>query len=181
MTRLPALDWRRAGRLRACRRCSRSPCDEAAAGLRAGTLDVIDLRASMTYRKGHIARARWAIEAGARGRAASRRDGCARGRRAGIGGARRDRSRRRRGARRSPDRGWAIGRGARPACRSRLRRIALPMPTASISCSSPTAATTATPRRRGNIWPGKPAFSVSSTPRSAACSVVAAVPASISP
>ena len=33
--------------------------DETAAGLRTGALEVIDLRASMAYRKGHIAGARW--------------------------------------------------------------------------------------------------------------------------
>ena len=57
----------------------------------------------------------------------------------------------------------ATRRGATPACRSTRPRIVRPMPTASIFCSSPTTAMTATPRRRGNISPGKPACSLSST------------------
>jgi rhodanese-related sulfurtransferase len=54
-----ALDWRRpAGTFEptALRPIS---VHETAAGLRTGTLEVIDLRASMAYRRGHMAGARW--------------------------------------------------------------------------------------------------------------------------
>ena len=60
--------------------------------------------------------------------------------------------------------------GARPVCPSSPRPTTRPMPTASTSCSSPTAGTRATPRPRASTWPGRSASSASSTPRSAAFS-----------
>jgi rhodanese-related sulfurtransferase len=55
-----ALDWRRDGGFNPPALPS-MPAQEVAAGLRAGAVDVIDLRAGMTYRQGHIAGATWVI------------------------------------------------------------------------------------------------------------------------
>jgi rhodanese-related sulfurtransferase len=54
-----ALDWRRPTGTFEPRASQPISIHEAAAGLRTGTLDVIDLRASMAYRRGHMAGARW--------------------------------------------------------------------------------------------------------------------------
>ena len=65
---------------------------------------------------------------------------------------------------------WKAGTrlGARLVSPSSPRPTTRPMPDASISCSSPTAATRATRKPRASTSPGKPASSPSSTPRSAA-------------
>jgi rhodanese-related sulfurtransferase len=54
-----ALDWRRPAGTFEPTALPTISVHETAAGLRAGTLDVIDLRASMVYRRGHMAGARW--------------------------------------------------------------------------------------------------------------------------
>jgi rhodanese-related sulfurtransferase len=59
-----ALDWRRAAGAFEPRALPPISVREAAAGLRTGTRDVIDLRASMTYRQGHIVGAVWATRPG---------------------------------------------------------------------------------------------------------------------
>jgi len=59
-----ALDWRRRSAGFEPRALQPITVHEAAAGLRAGMLDVIDLRASMAYREGHLAGARWATRPG---------------------------------------------------------------------------------------------------------------------
>jgi rhodanese-related sulfurtransferase len=56
-----AFDWRRAGDRFAPSALRPMSVQETAAGLRTGGVDVIDLRASMAYRKGHIAGSKWAI------------------------------------------------------------------------------------------------------------------------
>jgi rhodanese-related sulfurtransferase len=56
-----ALDWRRSGHGFAPPALRSISVRKTATGLRTGTVDVIDLRAGMVYRKGHIARAKWAI------------------------------------------------------------------------------------------------------------------------
>jgi rhodanese-related sulfurtransferase len=56
-----SFDWRRAAAIVEQRVPPSISVDEAAAALRAGTATVLDLRAGMTYRKGHIAGAVWAI------------------------------------------------------------------------------------------------------------------------
>jgi rhodanese-related sulfurtransferase len=59
-----ALDWRRPAGAFEPRALRPISVQEAAAGSRAGTVEVIDLRASMAYRKGHMAGARWATRPG---------------------------------------------------------------------------------------------------------------------
>jgi rhodanese-related sulfurtransferase len=59
-----ALDWRRTAGAFEPRAVPPISVHEAAAGLRAGTLDVIDLRAGMTYRQGHMVGAVWATRPG---------------------------------------------------------------------------------------------------------------------
>ena len=54
-----ARDWRRPAGAFEPRAPQPISVHETAAGLRTGTLDVMDLRASMAYRKGHMAGARW--------------------------------------------------------------------------------------------------------------------------
>ena len=86
-------------------------------------------------------------------------------RRGGRGGARRARPGGSRRAARSAC--WPAGKRphAPPACRWSRRRTRPPTRSASISCSSPTAATRATPTPRAAISPGRSASSVSSTPQ----------------
>jgi rhodanese-related sulfurtransferase len=60
-TAAASLDWRRAAPAIVQRVPPSISVDEAAAALRAGTPSVLDLRPGMTYRKGHIAGAVWAI------------------------------------------------------------------------------------------------------------------------
>jgi rhodanese-related sulfurtransferase len=54
-----ALDWRRPAGVFEPTALQPISVHETAAGLRTGALEVIDLRASMAYRKGHMAGARW--------------------------------------------------------------------------------------------------------------------------
>jgi rhodanese-related sulfurtransferase len=56
-----SFDWRRSSAGVAPRMPTSISVDEAAAALRAGAATVLDLRPGMTYRKGHIAGAVWAI------------------------------------------------------------------------------------------------------------------------
>jgi rhodanese-related sulfurtransferase len=59
-----ALDWRRAADSFEPPALRSISVQETAAGLRAGAVEVIDLRASMAFRKGHVAGAAWAIRPG---------------------------------------------------------------------------------------------------------------------
>jgi rhodanese-related sulfurtransferase len=59
-----ALDWRRAADSFEPPALRPISVEETAAGLRTGAVEVLDLRAGMAYRKGHMAGATWAIRPG---------------------------------------------------------------------------------------------------------------------